>query len=97
MYNAHTESRTYNLNRKRAVGTAEIVLFQSIDTRFGRLYWNPGKLGLASLAGVAGGTVGLFCGALMGLESTAPLMSSLITVASSALLAALSFFSTLKA
>lgn len=86
-----------NTNRMVPGSAVEIVLFRPIETPVGRFYWNPDNAGMATLAGVTGGVLGLFAGAWLGLPLGNGLGSALLTLATSALSSAVFALNTLRA
>ena len=76
--------------------TAQIHLYKSFTTPFGRLYWDPSRLGLAVLASALGGAVGLVGGAALSLQLGGGLLSALMSLLGSALGALTMFLANLR-
>jgi hypothetical protein len=87
--------KTFNINPNTGTMAGQIVLLETIDTRFGRLFWNPEKAGLALVAALLVGTAGLFGGAFLGVHLGSFLLASLFGIGCSVLGAVVGFAKTL--
>lgn len=65
--------------------TAQIHLYKPVNTPFGRYYWDPSRLGLACLAGLLGGAVGMIGGAALSLQFGGGMTAALLSILGSAL------------
>lgn len=76
---------------------AQISLHRYVDTPFGRVFWNPDKLGQAALVGGVVGMAALFGGATLGVQLGGGLLTSFLSLGASVLGTAVSVLATLKA